>query len=180
MTYYVIYIILPFIVGNTRNSLWYCSSFSIQKFVYFSVRQESKYCEEYLKSNSMCHMCHKWSRSSHPEVLCKRGILENFEKLKGKRLCQGLLFKKFAVLRRAEQVFSCQLCEIFKNRLFYRIPLASVSANLFWSDWNIKHLFKKVKNLETRVQFSAWVTISSGIKIMYLSNIIFYKTFGCF
>ena len=30
------------------------------------------------------------SRSSRPEVFCKKGVLRNFEKFAGKRLCQGL------------------------------------------------------------------------------------------
>ena len=39
------------------------------------------------------------TRSSHLEVFCKKGVLRNFAKLKGKQLCQGLLFNKVADLR---------------------------------------------------------------------------------
>ena len=33
------------------------------------------------------------SRSSHPEVFCKKRVLRNFTKFTGKYLCQSLLFK---------------------------------------------------------------------------------------
>ena len=37
-------------------------------------------------------------RSTRPEVLCKKGVLENFAKLTGKYLCQSLFFNKVAYL----------------------------------------------------------------------------------
>ena len=40
------------------------------------------------------HMHMLLFRSSHPEVLCKKGILRNFVKLTGKHLCQSLFFNK--------------------------------------------------------------------------------------
>ena len=60
-------------------------------------------------------------RSSRPEVFCKKGFLENIAKFTGKHLCQGLFFNKvwnFIKKETLEQVFSCVLCEIFKNTLF--------------------------------------------------------------
>ena len=33
-------------------------------------------------------------RSSRPEVFCKKGVLSNFAKFRGKHLCQGLFFVK--------------------------------------------------------------------------------------
>ena len=38
------------------------------------------------------------SRSSRPEVPCKRGVLRNFTKVTGKHLCQSLSFYKVAGL----------------------------------------------------------------------------------
>ena len=35
-------------------------------------------------------------RSSRPEVLCKKGVLENFTKFAGKHLCQSLFLNKVA------------------------------------------------------------------------------------
>ena len=32
------------------------------------------------------------SRSSRPEVFCKKGVLKNFAKFTGKHLCQSLFF----------------------------------------------------------------------------------------
>ena len=38
------------------------------------------------------------SKSSRPEVFCKKGILKNFAKFTGKYLCQSLFFNKVAGL----------------------------------------------------------------------------------
>ena len=38
-------------------------------------------------------------RSSCLEAFCRKGVLRNFEKFTGKRLCQSLLFNKVAALR---------------------------------------------------------------------------------
>ena len=40
------------------------------------------------------------TRSSRPEVFCKKGVLRNFTKFTGKHLCQSLFFNKVAGLRR--------------------------------------------------------------------------------
>ena len=39
------------------------------------------------------------SRSSRPEVFCKKDILTNFAKFTGKHLCQRLFFNKVAGLQ---------------------------------------------------------------------------------
>ena len=84
------------------------------------------------------------SRSSPPEVLCKKVVLKNFTKFTGKHLCQSLLFNKIAGLRPATllketlacnfvkketlaQVLSCEFCEIFKSTVFYRTPPVATS-----------------------------------------------------
>ena len=36
----------------------------------------------------------KLSRSTRPEVLCKKEVLRNFSKFTGKHLCQSLFFNK--------------------------------------------------------------------------------------
>ena len=43
----------------------------------------------------------QYSRSSRPEVFCKKGVLRNFIKFTGKYLCQSLFFNKVACLRPA-------------------------------------------------------------------------------
>ena len=40
----------------------------------------------------------KGHRNSRPEVLCEKGVLENFTKFAGKHLCQSLFFNKVADL----------------------------------------------------------------------------------
>ena len=44
--------------------------------------------------NDMCR-----SRSSSPDVFCKKGVLRNIAKFTGKHLCQSLYFNKAAGLR---------------------------------------------------------------------------------
>ena len=56
------------------------------------------------------------SRSSRPEVLCKKGALRNFAKFTEKRFCQTFFFKKVAGLKG----FSCKFCEISKTTFCYR------------------------------------------------------------
>ena len=51
------------------------------------------------------------NRSSRPEVFCKKGVLRNFTKFKGKHLCQSLFFNKVAGLRPAT---------LLKKRLWHR------------------------------------------------------------
>ena len=51
------------------------------------------------------------SRSSHPEVFCKKGAYTNLAKFTGKHLCQSLLFNKVAGLRSAT---------LLKKRLWHK------------------------------------------------------------
>ena len=39
------------------------------------------------------------SRSSRPEVFCRKGVLRNFAKFTGKHLCQSLFLNKVAGLK---------------------------------------------------------------------------------
>ena len=41
------------------------------------------------------------SRGSRPEVFCKKGVLENLAKFRGKHLCQSFFFKKVPSLKPA-------------------------------------------------------------------------------
>ena len=84
-------------------------------------------------------------------MFCEKGVLSNFAKFKGKRLCQGLFFNKVAGLRpqawnfikkeTLAQVFSCEFCKIFKNIFSYRTPL--VAASVCVRLWLSKFLFFK-------------------------------------
>ena len=62
----------------------------------------------------------KKDRSSRPEVFCKKVVLRNFAKFKGKHLCQDLLFNKpqaynFIKREALVQLFSFEFWEIFKK-----------------------------------------------------------------
>ena len=58
--------------------------------------------------------CPAKSRSSRPEVFCKKGVLRNFAKFTEKHLCQRLFFNKVARLRPAT---------LLKKRLWYKATL---------------------------------------------------------
>ena len=64
-------------------------------------------------------------RSSCSEMFLKIGVLKNFANLKGKHLCWSLFLIMLQVLclrlfqtETPTQVFSCEICEIFKEHLF--------------------------------------------------------------
>ena len=67
----------------------------------------------------------------------KKGVLKNFTKFTGKHLCQGLFLTELQVsglqlyLKKEAltQVFSCKLCEIFKNTFIHRTPPVAASIN---------------------------------------------------
>ena len=75
------------------------------------------------------------SKSSHPEVFCKRGVLRNFAKFTGKHLCQSLFnfIKKEALAK----VLSCEFYEITKNTFFHTsggwFCLSRLPVFVFWS-----------------------------------------------
>ena len=75
------------------------------------------------------------SRSTRPDIFCKKGVLRNFTKFTVKHLCLSLFFNKVAVevacnFTKKEtlvQVFSCEFCKISKNTFFYRtLVIASI------------------------------------------------------
>ena len=60
-----------------------------------------------------------------PEEFYKKGVLNSFAKYTEKHLCQSLFLIKllpeannFINIQNLAQVFSCELCEIFKNTFF--------------------------------------------------------------
>ena len=119
------------------------------------------------------------SRSSHPKVFCKKGVLENFTKFTRKHLCQILFLNKFSgnklyIKRDLAQVFPSELCEIFKNTFFYRTPPVVATVSLFdfpagkcklkvngrknqpylYVEWIRKLTIKTIKSLSCRLLIS--------------------------
>ena len=72
-------------------------------------------------------------------MLYQKGVLKNFFKFSGERLCRSFFFNKVAGLWTAillknetpAQVFSCKFCEIFKKTYFveHLRTIASVIKN---------------------------------------------------
>ena len=73
-------------------------------------------------------------RSIRLTVFCKKGVFENYQNAQKKHLCQSLFFNKVADLRNCikkeavAQVFSCEICKIFKNIFFHRAPPVAASV----------------------------------------------------
>ena len=71
-------------------------------------------------------------------VFYKKGILINFAKFTGKHLRQSLFLIKlpatlFIQKETLTQVFSCELCEIFKNTFFTEhLRVAASVSNRIW------------------------------------------------
>ena len=88
-----------------------------------------------VQSNSL-----RWqisSRSSRPEVFCKKSVLRNFAKFTGKYLSQCLFFNKkdlsllnFIKKEALAQLFSGEFYEISKNTFSYITPSVAASEVL--------------------------------------------------
>ena len=100
------------------------------------------------------------SRSSRPEVFCRKGVLKNFTTFTGKYLCQSLFFNKVAGLRPATLLkrvpgtgVSRKFCEIFKNTYFCRTPPVA-AFEILWLDLDIDsfrfHLINIVLHAKTK------------------------------
>ena len=70
-----------------------------------------------------------------PELFCKKCVLENFANFTGKHLCWSLFSIKFHAFRSATllketptQVFSCEICETFKN-IYFEKPLRTTALH---------------------------------------------------
>ena len=79
------------------------------------------------------------TRSSRPEVFCKKGVLKNLTKFTRKHLSQSLFFNTVAGLslfaatllkKTLAQLFSSEFWEISKNTFFYRTPPVAASVQV--------------------------------------------------
>ena len=93
-----------------------CHTIRISKHIDHQLQPHVKKLKPHVKASTDFMRKTKASRSSRPEVFCKKGVLRSFTKFTGKHLWQSLA-----------QVFSCEFCQIFKNTFFHRTPLLAVS-----------------------------------------------------
>ena len=114
--------------------------------------------------------CFTSSRSSRPEVFCKKDTLRNSRKFTGKHLWQSLFFNKVAgrnFIKRETlaQVSSCEFSEICKNTFSHRTPLVAASGHLDATEKNDRkrtwleysHAFKNLNIINTP-SVVRWVT----------------------
>ena len=57
-------------------------------------------------------------RSSCPEVFCRKGVLKTFGKLRGKHLCQTLIFNKVADKRLWHWCFAVNFTKLLRTPFF--------------------------------------------------------------
>ena len=67
------------------------------------------------------------SKSSCPEVFCKKGVLKNFAKFTGKHLCQSLFFNK----KLWHRCLPVNFAKFLRTRFFYRTPPVAAFAVIF-------------------------------------------------
>ena len=84
----------------------------------------------------------KKTRSSPPEVFCKKDVRRNFTKFTGKYLCQSLFFNKVADLRPATLLKTRSGTSIFLWILwnFWEHLSLNTSGGCFWKTFHIKQL----------------------------------------
>ena len=94
--------------------------------------------------------------SSHPDVLCKKGVLRNFTKFTGKHLCQSLFLNKVSGKRYINiYIFRCTKNEFFRQRfghIYWRNPLWQTS---FFAVFQIQLLWSVILSSHKKVKFSS-------------------------
>ena len=103
-------------------------------------------------------------RSSRLEMLCKKGVLKNFTKFTGKHLYWRHFIKKEIL----SQVFSCELCKIFKNIYFYR---TSAMDDSLWYNF-IKFLNQNINTFSQWTRFVKLFTCDYTLDILIVLLIL--------
>ena len=112
------------------------------------------------------------SRSSRLEVFCKKGVLRNFAKFAGKRLCQSLYFNKatdWGLQETLAQVLFCEFCKIYKNTFSYRTTLVAASEKgVAYKKMRAYTQWEKTKTLEPkRDKFTSCKGVSKRKNFIY-------------
>ena len=96
--------------------------------------------------------------------VCRKGVLRNFPKFTGKRLCQSLFFNKVGTGDSSAGV-SCKFCEISKNTFFIEHLRWLL---LFGVDFHYQRLLNVKRNeLQRRIQNPAEYLRWSVLQINY-------------
>ena len=120
----------------------------------------------------------KTCRSSHRRCSVRKGVLRNFTKFTGKRLCWFSFLIKLQALNfikkeNLTQVFSCEFCKISKNTFFKEYPRETASRHeTYWSNSSIEHeLLARLCTI--RDFFSLWSFLIESFAIeLYFNNIL--------
>ena len=101
------------------------------QITYHQLLSSCEYCKVFKNSFFIEHH----QKQSFADAL-QNGVLKNFENSKGKHLCQSLFLKNLQaeglqlyLKNTPTQVFSCEVCEIFRNTFFYRTPRVIASTS---------------------------------------------------
>ena len=124
------------------------------------------------------------SRSSRPEVFCKKGVLRNFTKITVKHPCQSLFFNKVAGLRIANllkerlwhKCFTVNFLKFLKNTFFHRAPLFLPNRNsylLSYKAWKNNYGLQLFKFLSIFPSFyNFWARNTKNEKWKYSSKFL--------
>ena len=85
------------------------------------------------------------SRSSRPEVLCKKSVLRNFAKFTGKHLCQSLLPE---CLRTPISFFFFSI--FFPEQIYTKVQSATITGINKYKKTHYKQLKKKYKEIKLK------------------------------
>ena len=118
----------------------------------------------------------------------KKGVFKNFTKFTWKHMCQSLYFNKAAGLRSEAcnvikkmtlaQAFSCQFCEISKNRFSNRTTPVAVSIHYNKKTRQCRECQKfYLKNLQIKCNLQYLLAIEMFLKVKYSFDLISIKCY---
>ena len=126
--------------GSTLDHFWCCSNLFYQinlvmlnnlLFILLILKQ-IKFTKQ--RRKRICWV--RKIRSSRSQILLNIVVLENFTNFTGMYLCWSLFLIKLLafnfIKRDLTQLFSCKICEIFKNTCFYRTPPVAASGKFIY------------------------------------------------
>ena len=130
-------------------------------------------------------LIHLWkviTQKQPPDVFCKNGILRNFAKWTGKRLCQRLFFNKIAGARSATLLKKSlwQRCCPVNFAKFLRTPfLQNTSGRVFLitSRLQYKYLFSKLFNVYLFIKWFEFICKNRIFRVWNpICKYIYYKS----
>ena len=111
------------LVGNYPMQCWRRVRLDLVPFLALENNTENNFWNQYLTAIYLIYRSSLWR-------MFFKVVLKNFANFTGKHLCWSLFNKAFIkfIKKTPTQVFSCEICKIFKKNFFYRKPLVADSV----------------------------------------------------